>query len=1033
LLSSVAYACGSLSSTRAPRDGDRYSLERIHATGGIGRVWLARDKSVGRDVALKELRPDRAGSSSTVTRFLKEAQITGQLEHPGIVPIYEVGYRATDDQPFYTMRFIRGRTLAEAVAAYHQRRAAGQATPMDLRELLSAFVGVCQAVAFAHSRGVLHRDLKPQNVALGDFGEVIVLDWGLARFIDRPGDDADLIRISDDATTAETIQGQVMGTPAYMPPEQAEGKLDQLGPASDVYGLGAILYQILVGKPPFSMGTTAEVLNQVIHDAPSRPDALVKKTPRALEAVCLKALAKKPADRYPGAKELAAEVQRWLADEPVLAYREPLWTRIGRWVKRHRVLVAGVAAAIVMSLVGLSIVLVLQAQSNRQLGEANHRLQEANAREQERFNLALQAIGAFHKDVAEDTLLKQDQFKDARDKLLTEAAGFYTKLGAALEGHNDTRSRRELGRAYYHLAMLNKVIGSRQEALRVLQLSLNTRREFIDGPDADADDRTEFGNALVQFGMTQFELGDQRGAEATLREALARLAGGASAGERAMRAMAHVNLASILDQTGRLKDAHVELEQALPIRQQLAAEYPDNDLFASALSEIFLSIGKSQDAQGQLADAIQSFQKGLEYQEQLVKARPNEPGHEQILAHHLGNTALVLAKRDQFDAALTLLEKALAIRKKMVEYKPGVVDFQMNLAWTGKSDKALAMLEQALPIRQKQAEANPKVIQFQRELAQTYANISYHLDQLGRPREQLLMLDKAEPVLRKLADDNPTVVNFQQDLAIHQFNLAYHQAQAGALEDSTQNYAKAIASLEKLVGLLPTVPEYQSQLGHACNNLANVWRLRKDPAESVKFHEKAMAIRTKLVSQFPKVPGYRNELASTHNNLGDLMLSRNKPDEARQGYTEAIGIREALVEENPKVPIYRQHLAASMKRLAQLELVGGEVTQAVEHCKRVQVLIESLPVRGFEPTIDLAGCQAMLSVLAGKTGSGLREEDGKKAANLAMELLQQAVGKGYRNRDSLVTDRCLDPLRDRPDFQDLMKSLEAKPKERAKK
>src|SRR5262245_5671005 len=142
-----------------PDSRDRYTLSRLHATGGIGRVWLARDDALGRDVALKELRPERATHPAVWARFLKEARITGQLEHPGIVPIYEMGHRPEDQAPFYTMRFVRGRTLAEAVAAYHRNRAQGTAGPLDLRELLTALVGVCNAVAYAHSRGVLHRDL----------------------------------------------------------------------------------------------------------------------------------------------------------------------------------------------------------------------------------------------------------------------------------------------------------------------------------------------------------------------------------------------------------------------------------------------------------------------------------------------------------------------------------------------------------------------------------------------------------------------------------------------------------------------------------------------------------------------------------------------------------------------------------------------------------------------------------------------------------------------------------------------------------
>jgi hypothetical protein len=269
------------------------------------------------------------------------------------------------------MRFVRGRTLHAAVVAYHRRRAEGAAGPLELRELLAAFVGVCNAVGYAHSRGVLHRDLKPHNVVLGDYGEVIVLDWGVARIMGQADGEAEPLELSAEGQAEATAQGQVLGTPAYMAPEQAEGRLDRLGPATDVYGLGAILYEILTGRPPFSGGAATAVLRQVVHEAPQRPRSVTPGAPAGLEAVCLKALAKKPGERYATAKELADDVRRWLADEAVSAYAEPLGPRLARRARRHRSVVAGVGAALAVGVVSLALAAAWLAATNQKLQAAN--------------------------------------------------------------------------------------------------------------------------------------------------------------------------------------------------------------------------------------------------------------------------------------------------------------------------------------------------------------------------------------------------------------------------------------------------------------------------------------------------------------------------------------------------------------------------------------------------------------------------------------------------------------------------------------
>jgi PAS domain S-box-containing protein len=292
---------------------DRYSLTRLHAVGGIGRVWLARDNAFGRNVALKELLPERAAAPTHAARFVQEAKITGQLEHPGIAPVYELSKRGKDQQPFYTMRFVRGRTLSEAARAWHQGRARTDAHLLDLVPLLNAFVTVCNTIAYAHSRGVIHRDLKGGNVVLGDFGEVVVLDWGLAKLVDQPMEPEEFLA-SDPAVSgnvALTVQGQAIGTPAYMSPEQATGRLDLIDRHTDIYGLGAILYEILTGQPPFSGSDTLEVLRKVREEQPKAPREHWADVPLALEAICVRALAKSPEERFQSASELATAVQNW--------------------------------------------------------------------------------------------------------------------------------------------------------------------------------------------------------------------------------------------------------------------------------------------------------------------------------------------------------------------------------------------------------------------------------------------------------------------------------------------------------------------------------------------------------------------------------------------------------------------------------------------------------------------------------------------------------------------------------------------------
>ena len=361
--------------------GPRFRVLRFLARGGLGEVFVARDGELHRDVALKRIQGRYADDPNGRARFLLEAEVTGRLEHPGVVPVYGLG-RDADGRPYYAMKLIRGDTLKQAVARFHQPEAPDGDPPgraVEFRRLLARFVAVCETIAFAHDRGVIHRDIKPSNVLLGKYGETQVVDWGLAKVVGRP-EGAD---VADEPTLrpgraegSETVTGSALGTPAYMSPEQAAGALQQLGPASDIYSLGATLYCLLTGRAPFPEPKTdpalAAVLRQV-QDGDFPPPRSVDATlDPALEAVCLKAMARQPADRYPSGLALAADLEHWLADEPVSALREPWGRRVARWTRRHRAWVrAGAAALLMVTFVSVAAVIVVDASRRREVKAAD--------------------------------------------------------------------------------------------------------------------------------------------------------------------------------------------------------------------------------------------------------------------------------------------------------------------------------------------------------------------------------------------------------------------------------------------------------------------------------------------------------------------------------------------------------------------------------------------------------------------------------------------------------------------------------------
>lgn len=423
----------------------RYDIKEILNRGGQGIIYVAEDKELGRTVVVKG--PGRrALGREGLSRLEDEARTTGRLEHPGVVPVYGFG-RDQRGNPYYAMKFIDGETLSAAITRFHDAYPAGgdpSGRTLQFQKLLQDFVVVCQTIAFAHSRGIVHRDIKPINIMLGKFGEVWVVDWGLAKRM--AGDDKEAAEPSQAVTFAWSSPwysqpGSVKGTLLYMSPEQAEGRNDDVGPASDVYSLGATLYQLLTGKPPVAGHSLAELEQNVIAGRIVPPREVQRNVPPALAAICLKALRRLPQDRYASATELAADIQRWLADQPVGAWREPWSVRAWRWVKRHRTPVTAAAAVLIVSVLGLAVLAAQERSQRVQLDAKNQELDTANGR---LTTTNVQLVAATetaqrNERVASD---QRDEARQQRDRAEENLYQAHMNLASyAVEEHNYARIR----------------------------------------------------------------------------------------------------------------------------------------------------------------------------------------------------------------------------------------------------------------------------------------------------------------------------------------------------------------------------------------------------------------------------------------------------------------------------------------------------------------------------------------------------------------------------------------------------------------
>jgi tRNA A-37 threonylcarbamoyl transferase component Bud32/tetratricopeptide (TPR) repeat protein len=553
-------------------DPDHYVLGDELARGGMGRILRARDRRLGRQIAIKE---NLVASTDHARRFEREARITARLQHPSIVHVHEAGVWPSGE-PFFAMDLVAGRSFDDVIA---------RATTLDHRlALIPNVLAVADAIAYAHHQGVIHRDLKPKNVLVGDFGETVVIDWGLAKDLTGPADldRGDAAPISHGATEA----GKVVGTPAYMSPEQARG--EAVDPRTDVYALGAVLFHLLAGQPPITGRSGEEVLARIVAGTlPSLAD-VQPGVPADLLAIVGKAMAFAPGDRYPTARELADDLRQYQTGQLVGAHHYSLGQLLRRWLRRYRAAVT-VAAAAAILLIGVSAVALERVVHAESVAQTERRAAERDRTDAEEL------MGFMLGDLR-DKLQPLGKL-DLLDLVATKATAYYDRRTAIT-----ARDRHERSVALVHVGDVRLAQGQSATALA----------RYCEG--------------------------------LALAEVLAALAPGDLALQRDLE-VKHDRVGEALGIRGDTAGSLAEYRADMAIAERLAARDPNNAAMQRDVSVSHEKLGDMLDAQGKLPEAIAEYRASLAITEGLA-ARGSSPtierdlsvGHErlgEVLAHHV--------------------------------------------------------------------------------------------------------------------------------------------------------------------------------------------------------------------------------------------------------------------------------------------------------------------------------------------------------------------------------------------------------------
>ncbi len=1045
----------------------RYETLRLHAKGGLGEVFVARDGELNREVALKRIQADHAARPDSLRRFLVEAEVTGRLEHPGIVPVYGLG-RDADGRPCYAMRLIQGETLQDAIRRFHglqkdeggrmkdesQANEAGSSFRLHpssfgerrlaFRQLLTRFVSVCYTMAYAHSRGILHRDLKPANIMLGKFGETLIVDWGLAKPFERtePKPDASEATLLPTAypDQAATLTGAAIGTPAYMSPEQAEG--EGALQTSDIYGLGATLYTLLTGEPPFHSRQVAEVLQQVRRSEFTRPRQLKPDTPKPLEAICLKAMALRPADRYATALDLAADLEHWLADEPVRAWREPWTAKARRWVGRHRTLVAGLGAAAVAAVLILSAVtaFLTAAWDSERLAKELAQRQEREA-ERQRDEAALQrdraaknaqrardAVDSMLTAVADEQLRHVRGMEPVRRALLEKALVFYQ--GFLKEQSEDPATRLETARAHRRVGDINKLMGKHEEAQKAYREGLEVLAKLVADFPKEAAYRSEQAKTLNNLGNS-FRI------------------------------------------TRNQKEAVKAFQQAIETSQQLVKDFPKELEYLVDLAFHHGSLGLLYQDFSFFADAEKHLRKELELHEEALRANPASDAEKHKVVRACINLARLGLAHLPMRESEQLQHKALALMEPLAARYPGHAPYQDDLATlygglgivyrrTDRPADAEAAYQKALPIRERLAREHPQVPAYQESLAFVHGNLGRLYSNTNRLPQAETSFQQALGLRDRLMRDYPSEPNHQRYHAELLLLLGDIYTRTNRAKQAGSAFLRAAQSMEKLTDARPDVPDYQTLWADSLARLGGFYIGAQRDADGQAAIQKAFDLFQQVVKEHPKQPRYAIEMGGAYCNIGHAYRDARKPAEGLSYYVKAVQTLSGLLQAEEQDNLAKRYLRNSYHGQAEVLAALDRNVEALEAWNhaiaiqdgrstafyRVQHALTQVRLGRHAEAVRAAdelakkftagwvlfdGARIIGSAIPAARADGAldgpeREKHGEHYARRCLELLAQAQRAGFfkdeAGRSRLQTDLGLAEVRSRPDFKHFVAGVE---------